>query len=89
MLTSLGQALAKLPPIQLAATHVMVPREFVRSAVQDAVNYMINQLAFADKVWPLPAAWHAVGTGKWLYQYDLCLMHDGISSCDWVHNTCC
>lgn len=50
MLTNLGQALAKAPPIQLAATHVMVPREFVRSAVQDAVRYMINQLAFADKV---------------------------------------
>lgn len=67
MLTNLGQALAKAPPIQLAATHVMVPREFVRSAVQDAVRYMINQLAFADKVQPSPAAWHAVVCCKWLY----------------------
>ena len=50
MLTNLGQALSKAPPIQLAAMYVMVPGEFMRSAVQDAVRYMINQLAFADKV---------------------------------------
>lgn len=51
MLTNLGQAMAKAPPMQLADTYVMVPKEFMRGAVQDAVEYQINQLAFADKVW--------------------------------------
>ena len=51
MLTNLGQALAKAPPVQLAATYVIVPKEFMRSAMQDAVQYQINQLAFANKVW--------------------------------------
>ena len=50
MLTSLGRALAKTPPMQLAATYVMVPGEFMRGAMQDAVKYQINQLAFTEKV---------------------------------------
>ena len=49
-LTSLGRSLATAPPVQLAATNVMVPGEFLRSALQDAAQYQINQLAFADKV---------------------------------------
>ena len=58
MLTNLGQALFKAPPMQLAATYVMVPKEFMRSAVQDAVTYMVNQLALADKVQRLTCASH-------------------------------
>lgn len=61
MLTNLGQALAKAPPMQLAATYVMVPREFMRSAVQDAVKYQINQLAYADKVQGLTLRWLHAG----------------------------
>ncbi len=49
-LTNLGQSLAQAPAIQLAPTYVMVPAEFLRSAVQDAFKYQITQLAFADKV---------------------------------------
>ena len=49
-LTNLGQSLAQAPAIQLAPTYVMVPAEFLRSAVQDAFKYQISQLAFADKV---------------------------------------
>lgn len=49
-LIHLGQSLAEAPAIQLAPTYVMVPGEFLRSAVQDAVKYQITQLAFADKV---------------------------------------
>ncbi|KAL0028311.1 hypothetical protein WJX79_009350 [Trebouxia sp. C0005] len=48
-LTNLGQSLAQAPAIQLAPTYVMVPAEFLRSAVQDAFKYQITQLAFADK----------------------------------------
>lgn len=56
MLTNLGQALSKAPPMQLAAAYVMVPKELMQSAVQGAVRYMINQLAFADKVQSLSCA---------------------------------
>jgi hypothetical protein len=49
-LTNLGQSLAQAPAIQLAPTYVMVPAEFLRSAVQDAFKYQVTQLAFADKV---------------------------------------
>ena len=49
-LTNLGQSLAEAPAIQLAPTYVMVPGEFLRAAVQDAFQYQITQLAFADKV---------------------------------------
>lgn len=79
MLTNLGQALSKAPPMQLAAMYVMVPQEFIRSAVQDAVRYMINQLSFADKVWALPCADYM--SRCWVFgciNDGLCLMHDGI-----------
>ena len=49
-LTNLGQALAQAPAIQLAPSYVVVPAEFLRSAVQDAFKYQITQLGFADKV---------------------------------------
>ena len=53
-LTNLGQALAQAPAIQLAPSYVLVPAEFLRSAVQDAFKYQVTQLGFADKV---TAAW--------------------------------
>ena len=51
-LTSLSPSLVQAPAIQLAPTFVMVPAEYLKSGLQNAMKYQIAQLAFADKVMP-------------------------------------